>query len=301
MIRPVVLRRLTATLTIGAGLALLALVGRSLTAYADGGETEVSGLAAPARADAPRAPEPLAPDARPEVDAWAPASGRDCHVFHRRRMCDGPRRVPLLEGTSRERAEALGLIGPRVAHLATSAAPPSVWVEAAREAGASPSPDLLFPVAEGRIWRGFGMRHGIRVVEGHSRRSRGRHMHEGMDIGAPEGSLIHAVEDGLVVYSDNRMHGYGNAVLVVHPNGDVSLYAHCVETYVVAGQHVHRGEPIAAVGQTGLAHGAHLHFEYRRGGRRIDPRPLFSSIPSLEDVTALREAERADAEDGRAN
>jgi murein DD-endopeptidase MepM/ murein hydrolase activator NlpD len=89
------------------------------------------------------------------------------------------------------------------------------------------------------------------------------------------------VADGLVAYSDNRMSGYGNAVLLVHADGAVSMYAHCVETYVVAGQMVRRGEVIAAVGQTGIAHGAHLHFEYRERGHTVDPYRRFVEIPVL--------------------
>ena len=106
-------------------------------------------------------------------------------------------------------------------------------------------------------------------------------MHQGVDIGAHQGSLIVSVADGLVAYSDNRMSGYGNAVLVVHADGAVSMYAYCVETYVVAGQMVRRGEVIAAVGQTGIAHGAHLHFEYRERGHTVDPYRRFTEIPDL--------------------
>ena len=74
--------------------------------------------------------------ARPEGIRWADASGRDCHVFHGRRMCEGPRRVPLLDGEALRRAERLGLVGPRVARLATAGAPPAEWVDAARTGGA---------------------------------------------------------------------------------------------------------------------------------------------------------------------
>lgn len=109
-------------------------------------------------------------------------------------------------------------------------------------------------------------------------------MHNGVDIGAAVGAPIVAVNDGLVVYSDNGMHGYGNAVLIVHPDGAVSMYAHCTETYVVAGRLVRRGEVIAAVGETGITHGPHLHFEYRSGGSLEDPLPLFVHIPERSRI-----------------
>lgn len=237
---------------------------------------------------------PTAVPARPDVSRWAESTGRDCHVFHGRRMCEGPRRVPLLEGEALRRAESLGLVGPRVARLATTAPVPDTWRDAARAGGAASSTDLLWPVPEGRLWRGFGPRQGFRRTGRGLVRTRRRHMHQGVDIGAHEGSVIVAVADAIVAFSDNRMSGYGNAVLLVHPNGAVSMYAHCVETYVVPGQIVRRGEVIAAVGQTGIAHGAHLHFEYREQGRVVDPYRMFVNIPDLPPLS--RRHARTDAD-----
>lgn len=208
-------------------------------------------------------------------------------------MCEGPRRVPLLEGAALARAEQLGLLGPRVARSVTASAPPAALVAAAREGGARTAPDLLWPVPEGRLWRGYGPRRGFRRAGGRLVRTRQRRLHEGVDIGARQGSVIVAANDGLVAYSDNRMSGYGNAVLIVHPDGSVTLYAHCVETYVVAGQMVARGQVIAAVGQTGIAHGAHLHFEYRARGRTTDPYRLFTGIPELPPPATTRRAPHA--------
>ena len=225
---------------------------------------------------------------RPEGIQWGPSSGRDCHVFHGRRMCEGPRRVPVLEGEALRRAESLGLVGPRVARQATTAAVPAAWREAAVAGGARTPADLLWPVPEGRLWRGFGPRQGFRRTTRGLVRTRRRHMHQGVDIGAHEGAVIVAVADGLVAFSDNRMSGYGNAVLLVHANGAVSMYAHCTETYVIPGQVVRRGEVIAAVGQTGIAHGAHLHFEYRENGHVVDPYRMFTEIPDLPPLSRSR-------------
>jgi murein DD-endopeptidase MepM/ murein hydrolase activator NlpD len=128
---------------------------------------------------------------------------------------------------------------------------------------------MLWPVEGGRLWRGFG-----RV----RRRHRGR-LHKGLDIGAPEGSPIMAAADGLVVYSDNEVSGYGNLLMVVHSDRSVAFYAHCRATYVFAGQTVRKGQIIGEVGQTGLAHGAHLHFELRVNGRPRNPLPRFPRQP----------------------
>lgn len=276
--------------------------GRPAASAPSGSAPTLSAPVATATIGGQAAPEPTRLE-RPTVTRWAPASGRDCHEFHGRRMCEGPRRVPLLEGDALRRAEGLGLIGGRVARSVTAGPAPEAWVEAAQRGGAAAPTDLLWPVPEGRLWRGYGPRQGFRRTSRGLVRTRRRHMHEGVDIGAREGSVIVSVADGLVAYSDNRMSGYGNAVLIVHADGAVSLYAHCSETYVVAGQQVRRGQVIAAVGQTGIAHGAHLHFEYRERGHTVDPQRRFTDIPSLPPLSQRRDVdtrlEHGEAEEPR--
>ena len=88
-----------------------------------------------------------------------------------------------------------------------------------------------------------------------------------------------AANDGLVVYSDNGMRGYGNVVVLIHRDASTTLYAHCRATYVAAGELVRRGQIIAAVGATGLAHGPHLHFEWRVAGQTRDPLRRFVGRP----------------------
>ena len=200
---------------------------------------------------------------------WRPSEGPECHRFRGRRMCEGPRRVPEPFGPAAEFAARLGIDERQAPRILMNGPPPRAWVEAAE---GSVGPGLLWPVPEGRLWRGYGRHRPI----ARTRRTRGRRVqHNGVDIGAPEGAAIRAVNDGLVVYSFNGMRGYGNAVLLLHPDGTVTLYGHCRATYVFAGQRVRRGQVIAEVGQTGLAHGAHLHFEWRRDDVPLDPRPHF--------------------------
>lgn len=208
---------------------------------------------------------------------WAASHGGECHRYHGRRMCEGPRRVPALEGDALAHATALGITS-GAARRVLLERPRDAWVA---EAG-SIATDLAWPVDGGRVWRGFGIHAGIAVGRGgHLRRTRRRQPHEGIDIGAAAGTAIFAVNDGLVVYSDNAMSGYGNAVLIVHADASVSLYGHCTATFVVAGQRVHRGEVIAAVGDTGLAHGAHLHFELHVDGHAVDPLPRIAARPDV--------------------
>ncbi len=95
-------------------------------------------------------------------------------------------------------------------------------------------------------------------------------MHEGIDIGGPEGAPIHAAGGGTVIWAGDR-HGYGNAVFIDHGSGVVTVYAHQSKIGVSVGQHVGTGEVIGYVGHTGLAAGPHLHFEVRVNGTAYDP------------------------------
>lgn len=93
--------------------------------------------------------------------------------------------------------------------------------------------------------------------------------HYGIDIAAGEGTPIYAVAAGTVQETGNN--SYGNYVIVDHGNGLQSLYAHCSEVLVEAGDTVADGGEIARVGMTGRATGNHLHFELWRAGKILDP------------------------------
>jgi murein DD-endopeptidase MepM/ murein hydrolase activator NlpD len=99
-------------------------------------------------------------------------------------------------------------------------------------------------------------------------------MHDGVDIAAPSGTPIHAAADGQVI-STSYMRGYGNVVILDHGGGVSTVYAHASRIYCTAGQQVHRGDVIAAVGATGLATGPHCHFEVRIGGHAVNPMGRF--------------------------
>lgn len=94
--------------------------------------------------------------------------------------------------------------------------------------------------------------------------------HEGIDVSAPMGAPIVAPASGTVTKVD-RENGYGNVVEVDHGNGIVTRYAHCSRIDVREGQRVTRGQRIAAVGNTGLATGPHLHYELHVNGKVVDP------------------------------
>lgn len=99
---------------------------------------------------------------------------------------------------------------------------------------------------------------------------RGTRRHEGIDVSAPMGSPIVAPAAG-VVKRVTRQSGYGLMVEIDHGNGMVTRYAHCSRADVRAGQRVRRGDQIAAVGNSGLATGPHLHYEIIINGKAVDP------------------------------
>lgn len=95
-------------------------------------------------------------------------------------------------------------------------------------------------------------------------------VNNGIDIRAPRGAPVKAVEAGEVVYADWNG-GYGQMVILDHDGGHYSLYAHLDRIGVAIGQTVAEGQAIGTVGETGSLVGPKLHFEIRQGGRAVDP------------------------------
>jgi murein DD-endopeptidase MepM/ murein hydrolase activator NlpD len=86
---------------------------------------------------------------------------------------------------------------------------------------------------------------------------------DGVDVKAPEGSIVHAAADGEVVYAGDQVPGFGNLVLVKHADGWVTAYAHLGKVAVKMRDSVTQGEEIGLVGQTGGVSEPQLHFEVR--------------------------------------
>ncbi len=97
--------------------------------------------------------------------------------------------------------------------------------------------------------------------------------HQGVDIASPLGTPIKAAGSGKVIYSGNAIRGYGNLILLRHPEDYVTVYAHNQVNLVDEGVWVERGQVIGKVGNTGRATGAHLHFEIRKNNYAVDPLP----------------------------
>ncbi len=101
--------------------------------------------------------------------------------------------------------------------------------------------------------------------------------HEGIDISGPnaEGCLVVAGAGGTVIEAGYSSGGYGNYVIIDHGNGIQTVYGHMLDNSlrVRTGQHIGKGEVIGQVGNTGYSFGAHLHFEVRINGIRVNPAP----------------------------
>jgi len=109
--------------------------------------------------------------------------------------------------------------------------------------------------------------------------------HKGVDYAAPQGTPVKAAGDGKVIFRGVRG-GYGNTIIVQHGDNITTLYAHLSrfnKKYRV-GSRVRQGETIAYVGQSGLATGPHLHYEYRRHGVHFNPRTV--KLPDAAPINA---------------
>jgi len=96
---------------------------------------------------------------------------------------------------------------------------------------------------------------------------------KGIDIEGKIGEAVVAAEAGKVTYAGSGIRGYGNLLIVQHPNGLSSVYAHNERLIAKEGQQVARGQKIAELGNSD-ADQAKLHFEIRRQGKPIDPLKL---------------------------
>jgi murein DD-endopeptidase MepM/ murein hydrolase activator NlpD len=146
----------------------------------------------------------------------------------------------------------------------------AVWFKGVQGKGAYYSFDgqskkrsfLASPVEFSRVTSGFAMRlHPI---------LNSWKQHKGVDYGAPSGTPVRAVGDGVVEFA-GQQNGYGNVLEIKHSNQRSTLYAHLSRIDVRKGQHVEQGQRVGAVGSTGWATGPHLHFEVKVNGAQQDP------------------------------
>ena len=111
--------------------------------------------------------------------------------------------------------------------------------------------------------------------------------HKGTDYAAPIGTKVKVTADGIVDFVGTQG-GYGNVVIVKHQGRYTTVYGHLSRfaTGLHRGQRVLQGDIIAYVGQTGLATGPHLHYEFKINGQQHDP--LSVALPDAKPITALQ-------------
>jgi murein DD-endopeptidase MepM/ murein hydrolase activator NlpD len=131
---------------------------------------------------------------------------------------------------------------------------------------------LASPMEFSRVTSGFAMRmHPI---------LNSWKQHKGVDYGAPAGTAVRAVGDGVVDFA-GWQNGYGNVVEIRHSAQRSTLYAHMSRIDVKRGARVEQGELVGTVGSTGWATGPHLHFEVKVGGVQEDPMIMAKASESL--------------------
>lgn len=139
----------------------------------------------------------------------------------------------------------------------------SVTEVASKEDTSEPSPKATgiskyrWPV-RGAVIAGYGAN-----VEGNR--------NDGINISVPEGTPIKAAENGVVIYSGSSLKELGNAVLVRHDDGTVTVYGNASELKVQRGQKIQRGQTLAASGMSGTATQPQVHFEVRKNASAVNP------------------------------
>jgi murein DD-endopeptidase MepM/ murein hydrolase activator NlpD len=158
---------------------------------------------------------------------------------------------------------------------------------------------LSSPMEFSRVTSGFSMRmHPIHKVW---------RQHLGVDYGAPTGTPVRNVGDGVVEFA-GWQNGYGNVVQVRHSNERTTLYGHLSRIDVRKGQRVEQGTRLGAVGSTGWATGPHLHFEVKVKGQHQDPQVIAKTSEAVvlapesrAQFTTVAQALRRQLDVARAN
>ncbi|MGY0196376.1 peptidoglycan DD-metalloendopeptidase family protein [Leptothrix sp. BB-4] len=161
----------------------------------------------------------------------------------------------------------------------------AVWFQEGDQRGGYYSADgkskarvfLASPLAFSRVTSGFSMRFHPILQQWRA--------HLGVDYAAPTGTPVRSIGDGTVEFAGVQ-NGYGNVVIVRHGGEHSTVYAHLSRIGVRVGQKIGQGETLGAVGSTGWATGPHLHFEFKQGGRQVDPIKVARSSEAVSLSTA---------------
>lgn len=158
------------------------------------------------------------------------------------------------------------------------------WVNPYRRAGVQPPDSFVVNVANFRM-----PVPGRKTSDYGFRRSR---MHRGVDLRLSVGDTVRAAFAGQVRFTEYERRGYGYYVVIRHPNGLETIYAHLSRFLVKEGDIVKLGDPIALGGNTGRSTGPHLHFEMRFLGQDLNPNEIvdFNTQSVRQDTFLFRSA-----------
>ncbi len=115
-----------------------------------------------------------------------------------------------------------------------------------------------------------------RIISRYGVKRGGLH-NDGINIAVAKGAPVRASADGEVVYAGNELRGFGNLVLIRHPGGWTTAYAHNDALLVKRGDKVRRGHLLARAGSSGSVKRTQLHFEIRKGTEAVDPMRFLAS------------------------
>lgn len=144
--------------------------------------------------------------------------------------------------------------------------------------GAKAADSAIQAFAGAAVWPVTGIVSGVfgsqRILNGNPKSA-----HRGVDVAAPEGTLVSAMLEGVVTVAADDMYYTGGTIMVDHGHGIQSLYAHLSTVDVKVGQSLAKGEPLGRIGATGRATGPHLHFSLYWFKTALDAALLLGPMP----------------------
>lgn len=153
---------------------------------------------------------------------------------------------------------------------------PDIYTEGWNSRSVNPFKESQVPDREVLNVRGYHTPHPGRASSPYGYRARFGRMHKGVDISLKLNDTIYAAYDGKVRLTNYEPKGYGNYIILRHPNKLETVYGHLNKILVKPNQVVKAGQPIGLGGSTGRSTGPHLHFETRFMGYAINPAAIIN-------------------------
>ncbi|MDE6299624.1 MAG: peptidoglycan DD-metalloendopeptidase family protein [Muribaculaceae bacterium] len=152
---------------------------------------------------------------------------------------------------------------------------PDIYTEGWNSKSVNPFKEADVPNSQVIDVTGYFMPVPGHITSNYGYRARFGRMHKGVDLAIKSNDTIYAAFDGKVRLTNYEAKGYGNYVIIRHPNGLETVYGHLNKHLVKPDQVVKAGQPIGLGGSTGRSTGPHLHFETRYMGYAINPSAIF--------------------------